>query len=287
MAFLAVYVLLAVGPRVVALKACGSNFNAQDALKRTGHVKDVVLPRQNDWTDKYITKKGTRDMLFCDGSVDEFHTGIWGLDSAMATQLRRLGEGAEASGCCIQNFPDNTYAYCDATNTGVAACDGPLVNASYFDSRGEFGQDCTSWQMLTSYLEFGGEIQMFAGDCKRIDAREKAKLNVGEPATSIEASICKADAALFPIIDGYTQAFAGHYEYAQIASELKGFNDPGIGYAACVAECNDQPTCVGFSVKTSGTCFFLVSRVPTNEFHGFDFTASDRNYCSYTKDLHV
>jgi hypothetical protein len=295
MSLVAVYILLVVGVRATQeIRDCGSDFNAEEALQRTGYANEVVLPRQNDWTDKYIIEKSARDMMFCDGSIDEFYPGIWGLDSAMAAKLRRLSEG-EASGCCIYGYPDNTYEYCDTKRTGVIACDGPLPNVSYFDSMGEVGQDCTSWQMLSEFLELGGELtlsELFASECKRIfESRRGGSIAphvAGAVNTEAEApsavNICTADENSFPIITGYTQAFVGHYEYAQIASDIKGYNDPGTGYAACVTECDAQPTCVAFSVKNIGTCFFLVSKDPTKEFYGFGFTATNTNYCSYVKD---
>lgn len=175
MPLLAVYILFIISTSARAIRDCGSNFSAQEALQRTGYANDVVLPRQNDWSDKYMVLKGSRDMLFCDGSVEEYFPGVWGLDSAIAVKLRGLSEGAETSGCCIYAYPNNEYEYCDTRSTGVVACDGPLPNTSFFDSMGEFGQDCTSWEMLSTLLEGITTLSDVARECNsRYAKKEKA-----------------------------------------------------------------------------------------------------------------
>ena len=45
---------------------CQDDFDALSALIAAGTEKDIVLPRVGDWTEKYVTRYATNDMLFCD-----------------------------------------------------------------------------------------------------------------------------------------------------------------------------------------------------------------------------
>lgn len=47
----------------------------------------------------------------------------------------------------VDDYPANTYIYCDETVDTLLACAGDSANMTFFDKHG----DCESWGMLTEY----------------------------------------------------------------------------------------------------------------------------------------
>ena len=151
-----------------ALAACDSALDLSEQLRLAGNDGVVVLPRVDDWTDKFITVHSTREILFCDGSSRNLLPGFWEYDSAVARTWANVYNGTQSGGCCIYDFPNNEYVYCNPNATYVAACTGALPNAMFFHTMGFPGQDCYSWSMLTEILAEEVTAAAIAADCARM-----------------------------------------------------------------------------------------------------------------------
>ena len=150
------------------LAACDSALDLSEQFRLAGNDGVVVLPRVNDWTDKFITVHSTREILFCDGSSRNLLPGFWEYDSAVARTWANVYNGTQSGGCCIYDFPNNEYVYCNPNATYVAACTGALPNAMFFHTMGFPGQDCYSWSMLTEILAEEVTAAAIAADCARM-----------------------------------------------------------------------------------------------------------------------
>jgi len=144
---------------------CVENFDVDQALRKTGYRDQITLWRTNDWTDKFITAYGTRDMIFCDGRYATYSPGFHDHESNVGYAWLHCVQDKTESGCRVYDYPNNEYIYCDGEAGGILACDGPLLNATFFSDMGARGQDCDSWWWLTEYLSETATLDDIARAC--------------------------------------------------------------------------------------------------------------------------
>lgn len=98
---------------------------------------DVVRPRKDHWTDKFIISEGegTVDMVECMRDGSSVNCGVWPLGSVHADEWAVLpDDDAEKALCSVIQYPNNEYEYCDIENVGLAACTGKKTHNKYFFS---------------------------------------------------------------------------------------------------------------------------------------------------------
>lgn len=157
---------------------CGPFFDAELALQRSGYSDSVTLPGGNKWTEKYITRRDVRDILFCDGSASTLDPGFWDEDSTVYRAWLKSSRTVRSTGCCVYDFPNNEYEYCDPKSKDVHYCADGIPNATFFAEMGFVGQSCDSWGTLTGVLSGEISVEDVADECAVMERRIWSKKNV-------------------------------------------------------------------------------------------------------------